>query len=318
MVVYSEVQPASPLPRLAAPERADAAAETLIAYASAHRGLIADELYRYGAILFRGFRFGGADGFQAFASAMCESLQEYAGGNSPRTRVSGSIFTSTEYSQRAKISLHNEASYLRAMPRRILFYCDVAPTDRGQTPLADCRRIYRRLRPDLIERFETRRVTYINNMHDGAGPGRGWRDVFGATERAEVERRLDADGYEYTWKPDGGLRTSIVADAVARHPETGEPIWINQAEQWHPSSLAPATWRALASMMPEADFPHHACFGDGTPLDEDDLAHIRQVMDEEEVVFEWRPEDVLLCDNYLVMHGRQPFSGPRRILCALG
>jgi alpha-ketoglutarate-dependent taurine dioxygenase len=28
--------------------------------------------------------------------------------------------------------------------------------------------------------------------------------------------------------------------------------------------------------------------------------------------------DVLLCDNFLVMHGRQPFSGDRKIVVAMG
>lgn len=318
MVSYANGAGTLVLPAIATPEGPDASAAALIASAIAQREAFDRTLHQAGAILFRGFQLGGAEAFQQVAAAFCESLGDYAGGNSPRTRVSGSVFTATEYTQRAKISLHNEASYLRAMPRRILFYCDVAPTDRGQTPLADSRRIHARLPPELVARFESRRVKYINNMHDGAGPGRGWRDVFGLTDRGEVERRLEADGYDYAWKPDGGLRTAVVADAVARHPVTGEAAWINQAEQWHPSSLGPAARSAMASMMPEEDFPHHACFGDGGPLDETDLARIREAMEAEEVVFQWQPDDVLLCDNYLIMHGRQPFTGPRRILCALG
>ena len=32
---------------------------------------------------------------------------------------------------------------------------------------------------------------------------------------------------------------------------------------------------------------------------------------------QWQPGDVALLDNYLVMHGRRPFSGKRRVLASL-
>jgi hypothetical protein len=70
--------------------------------------------------------------------------------------------------------------------------------------------------------------------------------------------------------------------------------------------------------MPEHDFPHHACFADGSPFDEADLQVIRAAMAAETRLFDWQIGDVLVCDNLLVMHGRQPYSGPRRILTAMG
>jgi hypothetical protein len=129
---------------------------------------------------------------------------------------------------------------------------------------------------------------------------------------------LETRGYEFHWKADGGLRTSIVGDAVAKHPETKEDVWINQAEQWHPSSLDSKARKALFSLLREEDLPHNSYFGDGTPISETDLDRIRQVLAEREVVFEWGEKDVLLCDNYLVAHGRQPFTGERKIFVALG
>ena len=292
--------------------------EDLAGWAAQSSLQVRELLNIHGAILFRGFCFGSAHSFRGCASSFCPSLHNYAGGNSPRTRVEGNIFTTTEYPAGARISLHNEASYLRQMPQRILFYCETPPTQDGQTPLADCRRIYGRLHRDVREKFERRGVMYVNNLNGGCGVGRSWQAVFQTQDRRAVEARLQDDGYEYEWTNDNGLRTAIVAQATAVHPNTKEPLWINQAEQWHPSSLPPETRRALASIVAERDFPHNAFFGDGSPLDEHELAHIRQLMREEERVFHWAAEDLLVCDNFMVMHGREPFQGPRRILCALG
>jgi alpha-ketoglutarate-dependent taurine dioxygenase len=282
-----------------------------------HQKEVQAELRRHGALLFHGFGFRQAGDFEQFSRALCPVLQSYVGGNSPRHRVKGAVYTSTEYSASARISLHNEASYLTQVPRWIMFFCQVPAKVGGRTPLADCRRIYAGLRPDVRERFAAKKICYINNLHSGDGIGRSWQDAFESEDRTAVEEQLERGGYGYEWKSDGSLRTSIVAEAVMSHPETGEKVWINQAEQWHPSSLDPKTRRSLGMLMDEEDFPHYATFGDGSPLPEDDLDHIREVMNAEERVFEWTAGDVVSCDNLLVCHGRQPYEGDRRVLVTM-
>ncbi|WP_228482350.1 TauD/TfdA family dioxygenase, partial [Pseudomonas aeruginosa] len=44
------------------------------------------------------------------------------------------------------------------------------------------------------------------------------------------------------------------------------------------------------------------------------LATIRSAIDRETRRFDWRVGDVLILDNMLAQHGREPFRGPRRIL----
>lgn len=274
-------------------------------------------LHKHGAILFRGFVFGGVGEFEEFATVFCPNLQHYIGGNSPRTRVSGHVYTATDYSKNVRISLHNEASYLRNLPARIVFFCARPAENGGQTLLADSRRVLGRINPAVRDRFVRRRVKYVNNLHDGYGVGRSWTAVFETDIRSEVEERLKRDGYEFSWK-ENGLRTSIVADATAAHPVTGAEAWINQAEQWHPSSLDLKLRNQLLSIMDPEDLPHNAFFGDGSPFAQSDLDNVRAGMQAEERVLNWAKNDVLVCDNILVMHGRLPYSGDRSILVAFG
>jgi alpha-ketoglutarate-dependent taurine dioxygenase len=307
-----------PLPTMIVPAGEGSSLEHFVAWTGENRESVTSELRRHGALLFRGFGFAELEEFESFSRALCPALQSsYAGGNSPRHRVAGAVFTSTEYPKAERISLHNEASYLKEMPRVIMFFCQRPASTGGQTPVADCRKILAGVRDDVRRRFIEKKVRYVNNLHGGDGVGRSWQQAFESEDRAVVEQRLREGGYDYRWKPDGSLQTSMVCAAVARHPETGEESWINQAEQWHPSGLPPRTRRALQSLMSEEDFPHNATFGDGSPLSEPELEHIREVMRAEEKVFEWQAGDVLVCDNLLVAHGRLPYEGERRVLVSL-
>ena len=279
---------------------------------------IRQRLHANGAILFRGFDVSTPAQFEKIASVFCDEFSDYAGGNSPRTRVQSNVFTSTEYPKEERISMHNEASYLPRMPRTILFCCLLPSSTGGQTPIADSRRVLSRIEPQVRARFDRAGVCYVNNLHGGAGLGKSWKQAYGTDDRSEIERRLKAGGQAFEWRQNGGLRTSMVAPATARHPITNEEVWINQAEQWHSSSLDPELLEDLLSILSEDELPHHAYFGDGSPLNAQELISVRKAMSAEERMFDWRKGDVLLCDNYLVMHGRQPYTGDRKIVAAMG
>jgi len=47
------------------------------------------------------------------------------------------------------------------------------------------------------------------------------------------------------------------------------------------------------------------------------LAAIREAYDQSAVRFRWQKDDVLLIDNMLTSHARDPYSGPRKIVVAM-
>jgi hypothetical protein len=292
--------------------------QRLETYVEARRDEIDALLLKAGAVLFRGFDVEGVDAFDAVSRALLPSLQPYVEGQSPRTRVSGNIYTSTEYPSRYSITLHSELSYAKTPPRRILFHCETAPVEGGETPIVDCRQVYRALEPAVRERFEAFGVRYVKHMHGGGGLGKSWSEHFETSSRSEVETWLNRDGIEFEWTAKGGLRTSALRPAMIAHPETGERIWFNQTNLWHASNMEGGRGARLLAAFGEAALPTHAYYGDGGVIEDADMAHVQEVLWGNAVRFAWRRGDVLALDNHLVAHGRMPFEGPRRILCAMG
>lgn len=278
---------------------------------------VGQRLLEHGGILFRGFPLQTAEDFHRLVASFDRAPRSYTGGNSPRERVSEGVYTSTSYAHTESISLHNEMSYASEWPAQIFFFCLTPPDDRGETPIADGRRILQRIDPSIRERFERKGVMYVRNLHGGSALGRSWQQTFETEDRAEVETFCRTAGIQWDWREDGSLRTQEVRPAVATHPITGETVWFNQAEQWHASSLDPKTRALLARIMGDEDLPHNAYYGDGTPIEPADLDRIREALDQEAVVFPWMRGDVLMLDNMLTAHGRRPYKGQRTILVSM-
>lgn len=312
---------AIPLPLIIEPE-ADGlekqSLSSLIDWLTNDRATFDSELLKHGALLFRGFSIRSADEFEAVTQAIEPRLLSYVEGDSPRTRVKGNIYTSTEYPKEYRISLHNELSFAHKWPRKLFFYCAVPPAAGGETLIADCREVLRALPAEVRQRFAEKKIMYVNNLHGGLGIGKSWQETFETADKAAVESHLRSGGAQFEWKTDGGLWISQVREAVTVHPETGEQVWFNQADQWHASLLDEETREAFLDLdLDERDLPHNSFFGDGSPIDPEDLKRIRSLMFDKAIFFPWQQGDLLVIDNMLTAHGRNSYEGTRRILVAM-
>lgn len=313
LVTVAEMGPGQPLPLVIRPSVADV---DPAAWARSHRQTIDEHLSRAGALLFRGFDVDSLDRFEAFARAVCDELIEYGERSSPRSQLQGRVYTSTDHPADQDIFLHNEQSYTLDWPMKLLFYCVEPATRGGQTPLADSRRVLARLPPALRERFAARQVMYLRNYGDGLGLS--WEQTFQTADRGGVEEHCRQRDIALEWREGGRLRTRQVRPAIRRHPRTGEEVWFNHAAFFHPSTLDDRTRAALDAGVAAGELPFNACYGDGSSLEPETLDEIRRAYREETVGFTWQRHDVLLLDNMLVAHGRQPYDGPRRIAAAMG
>ena len=199
---------------------------------------------------------------------------------------------------------------------KIWFFCVQAAARGGETPIVDCRKVYQRLDPALRERFEQKRLMYVRSYTDGLDVS--WPDFFRTTDRAQVERLCARDSVAFEWLADGGLRTRQICPAVLRHPKTAEPVFFNQVQLHHVSCLDPAVRRSLALMRREEDFPRNVHYGDGTPIEDSVMEEVLEVYRGAAVSFPWQEGDLLMLDNMLTAHGRNPFEGRRKIIVAMG
>jgi alpha-ketoglutarate-dependent taurine dioxygenase len=283
-----------------------------------HRDDIREALYRHGALLFRGFDVTDAAGFEGVTRAFSPTPFSYVGGGSPRSRISGEVFTSTEYAAQATLPLHNEASYFQKMPEFVWFFCKIAPKLAGETPLGDMRRVLRRLDPDFVARCDELGLMYVNNLHGGGGFGKSWQDTYQTQSKAEVEERIRERGFEFEWTNGDTLRVRMYAPALRSHPITGDVYWGNQIANWHPANVPMAAAAGLARVYGSAmNYPKAVFFADGTAIPDDAAQAVAAAQTAEETVFTWQEGDVLLVDNQAIAHGRRPFVGERQIMVAL-
>jgi hypothetical protein len=271
-------------------------------------------LQNAGAVLFRGFAVQTPANFQEAARSSSEALLSYSYRSTPRTEEISGVYTSTEYPPDQEIPLHNENSYAHAWPLRIWFFCEQPAAAGGATPIADSRDVVRELDPALVKRFAERGIMYVRNYRNGMDLP--WPEVFQTDDKAEVQRFCDEAGIACEWR-DEELRTRQVCQGVVTHPRTGAVVWFNQAHLFHPSALDDEIRETMLSLFGEDGLPRYACYGDGTPIADDDLAAIRRAYRTGMVDVAWEAKDVLVLDNMLVAHGRRPFTPPRRVLVAM-
>jgi alpha-ketoglutarate-dependent taurine dioxygenase len=261
---------------------APAAGTPLAGFLAAERDEVRSRLYEHGGVMLRGFETGGVDGFDRAVRAMSGEPLAYTERSSPRSTIKGRIYTSTDYPSTEEIFLHNENSYQASWPLTLFFHCVSPPESLGATPLADTR-----------------------------------QQAFDTGDRSRVEAYCARNGVTAEWTGRTGLRTTARRAAVHHHPVTGEEVWFNHLTFFHVTTLPEEDCAGLREMFDEPALPTNTYYGDGEPVPDDVMAHLRDCYRAARHRLDWQRDDVLLVDNMLAAHGREPFTGPREIAVAM-
>jgi alpha-ketoglutarate-dependent taurine dioxygenase len=313
LVEITQLQPHSKLPLLV---KAQIPGIDLAHWASSRNELLQAELLEKGAILFRSFDIDNISRLKQVIAVTSNSERMACPDEStPRAEVDDNIYESTIYPAHQSIELHNEASYCQSWPRNIYFYCIKTARSGGATPLADIRRVTRRLMGNLTLPFEQYGIMYVRNFN--AGAGLPWEKAFWTSDRAAVEHYCVRNDIRFEWRGTDGLRTVAIRPAFRLHGQTGEKLWFNHAAFFNIMARSADVRKELLDTYSERDLPFNTYYGNGSRIDPSIIDGILQAYHDEHVTFPWHNGDLLLLDNMLTAHGREPFEGDRRIVVAM-
>ena len=304
--------------------------EDFLKYVEENREELKNKILQHTGILFRGFPIHGADGFNKVVEVLGLGEQlNYIGGDSPRDKVKGKVYTSTEAPPKIKIPLHNEMSFIKRYPRHIYFYCDQPAATGGATILGDAREICQKINPDVRKRFTERGLRYVSNYYKQdilldlvnklARAHKRWTEVFETDERKMVEEHCRANDFQFEWRKDW-VQIAQERPAIMKHEVTGEEIWFNQAHLYDYNPKLVGFWNYLGTKVLYArphTVMHEIYYGDRSAIARKDLYHIMEVLDRCTISYPWQKCDMVILDNVLAMHGRSPFTGKRKTLTAL-
>ena len=272
-------------------------------------------LHRHGALLFRGFGVLGAEAFEQFiVGASSSDWVEYREAATPRSHISGNVYTATDYHPDHRIYLHNENSHVMTWPGRLFFHCEVPPETGGATPIADCRKVYSGIDPAVRRRFLDEGWRYVRSF--GFGLGFPWRKAFGVDTREELSRYCADNFMKADWIDSDKLRITYRRWAALKHPDTEDDTWFNHGLFYNVWNLTGSQKEFVKALGAER-MPYNTYYGSGEPIATDVLQHLDEVYQGEQVRFSWQEGDVMMVDNMLAAHGRESYTGQRSVLVGM-
>eukprot|EP00026_Physarum_polycephalum_P011391 Phypoly_transcript_11612.p1 GENE.Phypoly_transcript_11612~~Phypoly_transcript_11612.p1 ORF type:complete len:323 (+),score=55.22 Phypoly_transcript_11612:144-1112(+) len=289
-----------------------------VSWIKSHKSEIQKRWLETGALLFRGFPLSTPQDFLEFINAFEWEFSTYLGAAGPRNHILGPIHTSTETPPNVKIQLHHEMAYSQLAPSALFFFCEIPPAAGGETPILASYTLYERLKaanPNFIDLLTTKKVKYASvvlskEKCDGRYQ-RSWQEIYQTDSQEEAAKKAQAIGpkEKIEFLPDGSMHViTAPMEAIRFDERTQRHVFYNSVVLLHPAT------HGIADARKNMWGP---TYGDSSQIASEDVLGALKIMNEEKVEFQWQKGDVLLVDNTLVLHARNSFTPPRRILTAM-
>ena len=275
------------------------------------------KLEEHGAIIFKDLPVKTAEDFDQFVSTFNYDTFTYEESlsNAVRINKTDKVFTANEAPREVEIFLHHEMAQTPTYPKNIFFFCKSASEAGGETPLCRSDHLYEALlRADktLVESFEKFGVIYNSIMSSGdeliSGQGRSWQKTLGVSSKNDAEEKLSKLGYSWNWIEDDNLSVTTKTLQATKELGNGQKSFFNQV------IAASLGWKKNSENQIAP-----VRFGNGEEIKESYIELISELAQSLTLLRSWQDHDILLIDNYRVMHGRKSFAGNknREVLVSL-
>ena len=286
-----------------------------LAWIKQNRERLIAEVETEGAVLLRDFALSTDQDFDAAirefqlpAFTYEESLS-----NAVRKNRTELVFTANEAPADIEIFLHHEMAQTPIYPSKLLFFCEQAANNGGATPLCRSDLLWESMQeqmPQFVADCRDKGVKYTNIMPAEAdaqsGQGRSWKSTLSCDSKDSAETRLQELGYSWQWLEDGSLKVTTPVLPAVRKLSAGKEVFFNQL------IAAFMGWKDSRNLAEKS-----VCFGDDSEITDEAMQQVVELSKQFTFDLQWQNGDLAIVDNFLVMHGRRPFQGERRILASL-
>ncbi|RVX73344.1 hypothetical protein B0A52_02986 [Exophiala mesophila] len=201
-------------------------------------------------------------------------------------------------------------------------------------------KLYERLEeeiPEFLTALEEKGVRYQlffpnRPREDVSSPGTSIFQSYGKavldtddtdTARSKIEaeiRRLPTATWQWenqsSENPLGDLRVFQKLPAIRLHEQTGKKAFFNNIISRYLNAKNNQTLDP-PYLNKEGAYQPPALYADGSPVPHEYLEKAVQIVEETRSLVSWTAGDVLLLDNHAVQHGREPWTGDRKLLASL-
>ncbi len=272
-------------------------------------------LHEHGAVLVTGLGVRSAQALaevrDAFGAKPADLREQFAA----RSEFGAGVYSSPEWAPDREMCLHHEQSYAVTFPGLLLMACVSTPDTGGATLLGDTRQVIEHLPAELVSRFREQGWLLVRNFRPYFGLS--WSDAYGHDTPTAVEHYCAVNVIGCQWQRDGTLHTAQRRAAIVRHPVTGQECWFNQIAFFSQWSIDVTERDILLKTFGPSGIPFNTAYGNGETFSADEFTSLLDGYDAVLRRVQWEAGDLLLVDNLLTAHGREPYTGDREILVAL-
>src|SRR5439155_4862123 len=137
-------------------------------WAAEPRDALRAAVVEHGSLLVRGLGLRDVAGIEAVFRQLGTLMTEREA-FAPRRMYSDGVYSASKWPPNQHMCMHHELSYTIESPSLMLFACLIAPTDGGETPVADSTALLHALPGELLERFERVGWILIRNYNGEIG-----------------------------------------------------------------------------------------------------------------------------------------------------
>lgn len=235
--------------------------------------------------------------FLEFSNSIGNDFVSYKGGAYVREKVkkeNDTLLSVTGGSgMKMAIPMHGEMHYKRIKPPLLWFCCISAPISNGETTLCDAETLYQELSAKTKDFFQNNRIQYIREYEEEK-----WKNIFQVENIMEAIPFFESNGLEFEMGEGNQLTTKYFYPA--NHESiNGKKCFIN--------NILPII--AQEEMGMEGNIVR---LENGNRIPNEVIKEIENIIDDITIPIKWEKGDVVLIDNFRVMHGRNKITCDNR------